>query len=185
MQTFSQFLEGKDNKKGYDYSSIIYLLPDKIAKKVYDWGVANVDEEDIFHNLKDATFGREKEMHCTVIYGIHDKRSVKARELLKGVSPFEIKLGKITAFTVAEDFDVLKVDVTSPALHKLHYLIRENLECTIKYPEFKPHVTIGYMKKGQAEKYMGEQKFQGLSAEVNELVFSSSAGIKTPIRLSG
>jgi hypothetical protein len=188
MQSFLQFFEEKEGKKpekkGYDYSSVLYLLPDKVGKKIYDWGVENVDDDDIWHKPDDPSFGREDEMHCTVIYGIHDKRSAKTRELLEGVEPFEIKLGKVTAFTVAPDFDVLKVDVTGAALHTLHHLIRDNLECTINHPEYKPHVTIAYMKKGKANKHVGVDKFQGMSMLVNRLVFSSSLGIKTPMTIS-
>lgn len=189
MQSFKQYCEGKGDKKpekkGYDFSSVLYLLPEKAAKKVFDWGVENVNDEDIYTDPEDPTFGREDEMHCTVIYGIHDKRSAGARKILMDFKPFEIKLGKISNFTAPEKFDVLKVDVTGTELHKLHHLFRDNLECTINFPEYKPHVTIAYMKKGKTEKYLGSTKFQGTVLPVEKVVFSSSAGIKTLIRLGG
>jgi len=182
-----QFFEAKEGKKPstktYDYSSVIYLLPEKVAKKIHQWGLQNVKDKDLFHNPEDPTFGREDEMHCTVIYGIHDKRSVAARQVLKEVKPFEIKLGKVTAFTTPEKFDVLKVGVTSPDLHDLHDLLRDKLEVTESFPEYKPHVTIAYLQKGKAESLVGSDKFKGITVTVDKVVFSSSAGVKTPISL--
>jgi hypothetical protein len=186
MQSFIQYCEskgGKPGKKSYSFSSVLYLLSKKEAKNIYDWGIKNVDDEDIYTDPEDSTFGREDEMHCTVIYGIHDKRSSGVRKLLEEVKPFEIKLGKISAFTVNEKFDVLKVEVIGSELHNLHHLLRDNLECTINYPEYKPHVTIAYMKKGKTERHVGSTKFQGTVLPVEKLVFSSKIGIKTPLML--
>jgi hypothetical protein len=183
MQTFSQFCESKATL--YSYSSVLFLLPEKEAQKIHDWGLKNVPDKDLYHGGEnDRSYGREDEMHCTVLYGIHDKRSVSARNLLSDVKPFEIKLGKITSFTNPEKFDVLKVEVDSAALHKVHNLLRDNLETTESYPLYKPHITIAYLKKGKAKDLIGSQEFLGTTIGVEKLVFSSRAGIKSPIRLS-
>lgn len=186
VQTFSQFLTERDKtspKKTYDFSSVIYLLPDKISKKIYEWGVKKISDEDLFKDPEDPSFGREDEVHCTIMYGIHDKRSASSREILKKTEPFDIKLGKITAFTAPEKFDVLKIDVHSDDLHDLHNVIRDTLDVTETYPEYKPHVTIAYLKKGKSSQYVGSQQFEGVSVKVDKVVFSSSAGVKTPISL--
>jgi hypothetical protein len=186
MQFFEE--KEKEGKKSspqtYDYSSVLYLLPEKEAKQIYRLGLKVVSDDDLYHDPEDPTFGREDEMHCTVLYGIHDKRSVATRQILKRVKPFEIKLGTITAFTRPEKpFDVLKVDVTGSELHRLHDLLRDNLEVTESYPDYKPHVTIAYLKKGKAEPLIGNDKFKGITLPVDKVVFSSSAGVKTPISL--
>ena len=46
-------------------------------------------------------------------------------ELLK---PVKFKLGKITAFTTNGEYDVIKIDVNSPALHKLNKLLKTDDE---------------------------------------------------------
>jgi hypothetical protein len=185
MQTFTQFFESKNKVKSkkYDFSSILYLLPDKISNLIYKWGIKEVSDDDLYRDPDDPSFGREDEIHCTVIYGIHDKRSLSVRQVLKEVKPFEIKLGKISSFTAPEKFDVLKVDVSGVELHRLHDLIRGKIQVTESFPEYKPHVTIAYLKKGKAEQYVGSEVFKNVSMRVNKVVFSSSAGLKTPIRL--
>ncbi len=187
ISSFTQFMEGKDGgkkKKSYDFSSLLYIFPEKIANKIYKWGLSKVPDEVLFRDPEDPTFGREDEVHCTVIYGIHDKRSVETRKILKSVKPFEIKLGKITAFTAPEKFDVLKIDVVGSELHKLHDHLRDNLEVTESFPEYKPHVTIAYLMKGESSKYVGSDQFKDLAMKVDKLVFSSSAGVKTPILIT-
>lgn len=188
MQTFSQYFEAQEGKplpkKTYSYSSVLYLLPDKIAKKVYNWGLKHLPDEDLFHDPEDSTLGRENEMHCTVLYGIHDKRSTGCRKILKQTSPFEIKLGKISAFTSSDKYDVLKVEVIGQKLHDLHNELKDNLEVTESYPDYKPHITIGYVKKGKAKQYVGSDVFKNVTMLVEEVVFSSTVGVKTTISLT-
>jgi 2'-5' RNA ligase len=188
MQTFTQFFETKEgkkpSKKTYDYSSVLYLLPDAISKKIYKWGLDHVTDEHLYQDPEDPTFGREDEMHCTVLYGIHDKRSTKVRQILKSFAPFDVKLGKISAFTAPEKFDVLKVEVMGKKLHELHDYLKDNLEVTESFPEYKPHVTIAYLKKGKSEDFVGSNKFSGVSLHVDKVVFSSSIGVKIPIKIN-
>lgn len=181
FESFSHFLEHKNKK--YEFSSVLYLLPDKLAKQVYNWSFSCVDDKSLYTVPGEEGYGREDESHCTVMYGIHEKTPKEIRRLLKKVEPFDIKLGKINAFTNPEKFDVLKIEVLGTGLHKLHDLIKNNVEVTESYPEYKPHVTIAYLKKGHADKYVGSDKFKDVKISVNELVFSSSAGLKTAISL--
>lgn len=188
MQTFTEFFQLQEGKKPpkslYSYSSVLYLLPDKVAKKIHDWGLKNVEDRHLYvEPEEERSYGREDEMHCTVLYGIHDKRSGAVRKVLKESAPFEIKLGKISAFTNPEKFDVLKIEVTGQKLHDLHNLLRDNLEVTESYPEYKPHVTIAYLKKGKAKSLVGSDVFSGMTIKVSEVVFSSRAGVKSPISL--
>lgn len=174
---FKQFCE---EKKTYDFSSVLYMLPKDVAKDVYSWGVKNVSDKDIAYDG-----GREDEMHVTVLYGLHDKRATGVRVVIKDVFPFSIKLGKISAFTTNEEFDVLKVEVLGEELHDLNRLLRDKMECTVTYPEYKPHVTIAYLKKGKAKGLVGSGVFRGVTMKVENVVFSSTSGMKIPIVLKG
>lgn len=189
MLTFTDFFESKEGKKIpkniYSYSSVLYLLPDKVAKKIHNWGLKNIKDEDLYLEPEDRSYGRESEIHCTVLYGIHDKKSNSVRKLLKGVSPFDIKLGKVSSFTNPEKFDVIKVEVASQKLHDLHDLLCDNLEVTETYPDYKPHITIAYLKKGKGRSLVGSEVFADVLVKVKEVVFSSRAGVKSPIYLGG
>lgn len=190
MKTFSEYFELQEGKKPpknfYSYSSVLYLLPEKIAKKIYNWGLKNIEDKHLYTNPEeDRSYGRENEIHCTVLYGIHDKKSDAVRKLLKDTTPFDIKLGKLSVFTNPESFDVLKVEVTGKKLHNLHNLLCNNLEVTQSYPDYNPHVTIAYMKKGTAKPFIGNDVFSDTVMKVDEVVFSSRAGVKSPIFLKG
>lgn len=182
MKTFSAFLEQKNQSKQYDFSTVLFLLPKKLAKSVYDWGVDHVLDRDVYH--EDGDYGRESEMHVTVLYGIHDIDSKNTSEVLKDTKSFKVTLGKITAFTISPKYDVLKIEVNSPTLHKIHKKIKNEMDVTSKFPDYRPHVTIAYLKKGKSEKYVGNDVFDGLEFTIDNLMFSSRLGTKTPIRLN-
>lgn len=180
MIKFKQFFE---SKKSYSYSSVLYMLPDSVGKKIYNWGLKNIKEEDLYYDSEESGYGREDDMHCTVVFGIHDKTSKTVRKILKEVAPFTIKLGKINAFTTPDKFDVVKVEVVGSELHKLHHQICDNIEVTDSYPEYRPHATIAYVKKGKSKKYIGSNVFKDISMKVDKVVFSSRSGVKYPILL--
>lgn len=185
MQTFTQYLVLQESKNLYSYSSVLFLLPDDLAEEVHKWGLKHVKDKDLYLDPEeDRSYGREDEMHCTVLYGIHDKKATATKKVLKNEKPFEISLGKVSMFTNPEKFDVLKVEVIGKKLHTLHNLLRDNLEVTESYPEYKPHITIAYLKKGKCKSLVGSDEFLGTKAKVDKVVFSSRSGIKTPISFS-
>ena len=106
----------------YSYSCLMANLPSEIAQKVIDFG-KQIPDEEIYTNPNDDSFGRENDIHTTVFYGLTDENSGELRQFLKDFSPFDIKLGKVSVFDNKEEYDVLKIDVESDYLKKLHYAI--------------------------------------------------------------
>ena len=53
-----------------------------------------------------------------------------------------------------EKFDVLKCAVKSKALKDTNKEIVDKFETHSEYKDYNPHVTIAYMKKGMADKYL-------------------------------
>lgn len=186
MISFLQFVEQRSNlildKSTHEYSCVLYYLPNDISNEIYDWGMKNISNKELYVE-EDENYGREKYIHCTVLYGIHDQTSSSSKKIIKNIKPFKIKLGKITAFTTSDKYDVLKIDVKSVKLHNFNKSLKGNLEVTETYPEYKPHITIAYLKKGFSEKYINEDCFEGKTIIVNKVVFSSSNGTKTEIFL--
>ncbi len=181
-KTFRQFLTEKYETK-YEYSSTQINLPPQMAKIILEWGDAAVPDDIVYHDPSDPTFGREDELHVTVLYGIHtgDPRSVE--KLLLRQKPFGIDLGKLSVFTSNDNFDVLKVDVQSEALHRLYRSFSNGLKATESYPEYIPHITIAYVKKRKADALVGADIFSDKSFRAEEVVFSSKDGDKTKIRI--
>lgn len=105
---------------------------------------------------KDGEYGIEKEPHLTILYGFHDE--VNAEDVFKlvkeniSMKPIEVHLSGISVFK-NPDFDVVKFDAESPELTKLNGIVKQ-LPNTSNFPDYHPHITIGYVKKGEGEKYI-------------------------------
>jgi 2'-5' RNA ligase len=179
----TQSYRKKEAKIGVEYSSSSTQvdLPEDLARNVFAWGKANIPDNALYTD--DEAMGRENEIHITVFYGIKSSDPDEVLKLLRGFKPFECRLGLITVFKDCKTHDVLKIDVESAELIKLHYLLEDNLDNKNKYPTYHPHVTIAYLKKGKADRFLGDDHFRGKTFNVNEISFSSKDHTKTKISL--
>lgn len=158
--------------KDFEFSSIQIPLPPELAQEVESWGRVHIPEDILCK--EEGTQGREDYPHITVKYGINSEDPEEAIELLKPEAPVKYKLGKVSLFKNEDKpFDVVKVEIISPDLHRLNKKISENLKVTDTFPTYKPHVTIAYVQKGKADGLEGNTDFQGLGAEALQLEFSS------------
>lgn len=132
-------------KETYDYGCLMVLLPDNICSYWEIWK-GMIDPNDYEED------GFEDEPHITVQYGFAPE--VMATEVIAKVNPVPcmIKFGKLALFE--NDNDVLKIDIISPDLRKLNKAVMEKFSITTKYPDYKPHATIAYLKKGTGKKYL-------------------------------
>ena len=51
------------------------------------------------------------------------------------------------------------------------------------FKDYVPHSTIAYMKKGTANKYIGNEEFKNITNDFNEITFSSKDGNHYKIKL--
>lgn len=165
----------------YSYASTQVNFPESIAKRVIEWGNDRIPDSNIHEDPDDDSMGREDTVHCTVLYGLVDQDPEPVRELLAGERTVKATLGKITLFE-NDEFDVVKIDVKSPDLHRIHEQLSV-LENENKFPEYKPHVTIAYVKPGSGSLYSGVTEFEGTEVTFDTVVFSPSDGETTDIRL--
>lgn len=180
-KTFKQF--SAEAPTEYDFSSTQFNLPGDLATRILEWGDLHVPDSSLYTDPDDPSFGREDQPHITVLYGIHSGDPKPLEKLLYGEKSFEIVLGKMSLFTTNDKFDVLKINVEAPALHKLHSVLTNSVKTTETYPKYIPHVTIVYAKKGKVNEFVGDATFEGESFVVRELSFSSKNGKKTLIRI--
>lgn len=182
IRTWERFLDEKTNVR-YSFSSTQVNLPSEISKKIIDWGKKNIKDEDVYQ--VGNKFGRENEIHVTVLYGLHDDSPNSIRRLIEKEPPVELSLGDITAFTNNEEFDVIKITVISPDLHRIHKKIKSNAKFTNDYPKYQPHCTIAYVKNNTSSNYVGKDPFNGEKIKLDYITFSSKNGTKTKIKLKG
>lgn len=156
------------------FSSVQIDIPYGIARKMQKLG-KSIPKDEL------ASDGLERESHVTVLYGLLDKDPDQVKEVLKEVAPFQVTLRETDIFSTSPSFDVVIHKVNSPALHRLNEQLRERCPHRLTYPDYHPHATIAYVKKGYGPKYVG-RKMPGATFTAREAVFSSKSGKKTKIR---
>lgn len=168
-------------KKGvsYKYSSTQFNLPSDIAKEVKKLSKAIPDDQ-IYTDPEDPSYGREDDIHVTILYGIHSDSVDEIKEALKDIEPFSAKLSDISFFD-ADNYKVLKVDVVSKGIKKLHKHLRNHLENSFKWPEYNPHMTIAYVTKDY--KIPDKSVLKDKVFMVDSVTISTKSGEKKTIKL--
>jgi 2'-5' RNA ligase len=162
----------------YDFSSVHVEVEHPLADEIINWGKRQVPDEDIYVTQKDPTFGREDEIHITVLYGIHSDNPKKSIDLISNLGSIKGKLGKVNVFTNPIKFDVVMIEVVSNELCKLNEVLHNNITYTNKYGKYHPHITVAYVKKGKGWKYSGSSNWENKEFTCNFGVFSSKDGTK-------
>jgi 2'-5' RNA ligase len=170
----------------YDYSCLMARMPDPIAAKVRS--IAEAIPPEFIYNTLDGERGKAKDVHVTVLYGIHTTNIDEVLPLVAGMAPLRATLGRTSAFYNPECI-ALKVNMQSRDLVNLNNLIRRSLQYTSIYPNYIPHVTIAYLKKDDKNPYYYRDymtdDFEGTEVVLDELVFSTPNGKKETIHLDG
>jgi len=119
------------------YSEIIEEKPKYLAGSKEPFFVEKIDK-----------YGKEKNPHVTVLYGLKNEADYfELRRKLANVKSFEIKLGSFSYFDTNPDYDVCVIQVESPELIKLNKMIRDSFDYENNFPDYKPHMTLAYVKK--------------------------------------
>lgn len=175
----------KKPKRVYEYGCVMVNLDLDGS----EWGdIQNmIDEDDIYLGDKesgtDGGFGRELDPHVTILFGVHgDVPDEDVEALINKCTKPELELQNISTFE-NELFDVLKFDVDSQDLHKLNGLFKK-LPHTTSYPNYHPHATICYLKKGMGDKYKNKLKnINPLTVIPDKLLYSKPDGTKKSYHL--
>lgn len=173
----------KDTNKTYEYCCVMGNVVDHNWLKVLH--SINLDENDLY---KEEGLGIEYEPHVTLLYGIHDNSFYDENQIFGNVlntlkqnntSPNNLKI-QIKGIDVFEndDYDVLFFDITpSNILTSINSNLKSSFDYTNSYTEYKPHMTICYLKKGTGAKYKRDFKKQ-IPIRISEIVFSRTNGNK-------
>jgi len=165
----------------YDYSAVLCTVPESIGNIVKKWGLEHISDDKVFED-NEGKLGREDDTHITVKYGLHDPKETDCVDILKYQRPFEVELGKISLFKNNPRFDVVKVEIFSSNLFMLNAKLSK-LPNTDSYPEYKPHMTIAYVKRGSCDDLEGREDFKDIRFLANDFIFSSRENFKIKITL--
>lgn len=171
----------------HSFSSTQFNLPAELADAVRGLALS-IHDDDL------AEDGREMEPHVTVKYGLHTDDANDVRDAVYGEPPVAIQLGKCSIFERRDkssqrggsEWDVVKIEVISESIRDLNAKISERLTCTDTFPDYKPHITIAYVKPGLGEKYARTlNALEGRTATFDRLVFSNKNREHVSIPLIG
>jgi len=152
-------------------SIVMMLVPTSLAKKIQEWGTENVHDTDLCPTERHD--GRESSMHVTVQNGVLAENAEQIQSIVDGFGPLEASLGPVSLFQNPEkEYDVVKIDVSSDQLHQMNREIADKLEINDPFPEFNPHITVAYVKKGSGHRLVGDSFFQDEPVEFEKFVCS-------------
>src|SRR4051812_41275845 len=107
----------------YKLSSVQINLPRTLANEIIEWGHVHLADADIYEQ---PGYGREDEIHVTVLYGIEGEGVSLVRATCQDFKPFPVTLGAVGLF-VNRYFDVLKIEAISTHLHAMNLSIRQKV----------------------------------------------------------
>lgn len=167
LRAFSKLLRKKK------YQTVMFNLAQADAEKV----------RSIFVNPADwAEKGRDMEPHVTVLWGLEGATEEELNAVTKGSGEVTITLGDYEVFSDDSESVPLVIRFDSPELTKLHDAIAATFPHTETHPEYKPHICVGYMKPGVAEKYLtAGNPLKGHTFTLGDLVLSQKDESKTPL----
>jgi 2'-5' RNA ligase len=164
-------------KVKHNYSWVFLNLPDDIQKQIVSFG-EEIEKEDLYG--KEGDGGLELDPHITVKYGLLTEDAKDAKERIDSEKGGKVYLGKSSIFE-NEKFDVIKIDVESKDLERLHNKLNA-LPHEEKHPDFHAHATIAYVKTGCGKKYIGKFKIDK-SFKFKEVFFGDKKENRKKIKL--
>lgn len=139
----------------FDYSIIEAIYPGEITRDLLGFVQDEIADEDVY--IDKGIKGKEDTPHITILYGIKEQKPniEKITQVIKNhpraATVNWLGLGKFEA----PNHDVLLIKIQSEDLAELfrdfNQLYPDNAN---SYPNYIPHTTLAYLKKGMADKYI-------------------------------
>ena len=169
IKKYTQFL---NESNGFSLGCVMIEVP------VSNWNeiTSSINEEDVYTD--EGKPGIQDNPHVTVLYGLHEEVSLEqVKSVFEGLNErIDIKIEGIGVFE-NENFDVVKFNVVPiGTLQSLHNKLSE-LPNSNEYPEYEPHITLCYTKKGTGKKYIRDD-YRYTVDNVNEVCYSIPGGYK-------
>lgn len=172
IKKFDQFFEDVKGGELYDYGCVM------IYPKIENWNeITSVINTDDVYNPTDPTYGIETSPHVTLLYGLHS--NVTKEDVEEVLNKFkgkdiDISINGIGKFDGDDKFSVVKLNVESPILQEINKELSK-LPHTTDYPDYKPHMTVAYVKPGTADKYLSGD-YRNKFTNIDKIVYSMTNG---------
>ena len=140
-----------------------------------------IADKDLY-NDDSGRYGAETEPHVTLLYGLHSNVTPQIiQQILDRIHFGDIRLTNPSLFENA-DYDVLKFDAAGEGLQIANQTFSK-LPNSNEYPNYHPHMTVAYLKKGMGRFYVN--KFMNLQYNVTPVfaIYSVPSGKKYKIKI--
>jgi len=175
IKKWQQFL--KENKK-HEFGCVMIEVPIKNWSSVTNM----IEKSDVYKDIDKSIQGIETNPHVTILYGLKEGTSLNTIEnSLKEYGPVEIIIEGIDIFE-NDEYDVVKFNVKKTnqlqdMFDSLSEIPNEN-----NFLDYKPHITISYVKPGQGKKYVKCVKRN--LGKLDTIIFSEPNGEKNKFKLT-
>ncbi len=175
IKKWRQFL--KESVK-YKLGCVMIEIPIKNWNKVTDM----IDRDDVYVDINDSIKGIETDPHITILYGLKDGTSLE--EVIKNLHnypPLEINIDGVDIFE-SDRYDVVKFTIEKTKQLEDMFQSLSKIPNENSFPDYSPHITISYVKKGMGKKYV--KKMKKNLGKLDTLIFSEPSGKKHEFKLS-
>lgn len=181
VPSFQEYLAESKKKDKHSYACLMVFFDVPFIKELQSL----IDEDDVYTEEGDRSFGIEEEHHVTLLYGLHEEVDPKevmtiAKEIANDGD--EVTLKDASLFE-NEKYDVLKLDAHGEWLHLANKVVRELFPHTSNFPDYHPHCTLAYLKNGKGKKYVEKLKDFDFDIIPTKLVYSMPDGTKRQEKL--
>lgn len=154
----------------YLQKDLINEIQSKISKEDY-----KVDQDRGY-----CISGKEENPHITLLYGLNNEYTMEDFQDILPESFPQIGIGNIDAFRQDEqDVLILKPLDNTQLLKSINKQLTDNYDYENNYPDYTPHITIAYLEKGCADKYIKQFKTYTTMATPTEFVYDGQDGEQT------
>ena len=167
----------------YDSYYLIAYPTDSLVDTIISWGYDNIDCDDIFNDPADPSFGREKNIHLTILANLEEISNDKLRTAIGEERAIECEMGAIGVFSNNSKYDVVYIEVTGEPVRELNGSLSQSIRSSNRFPVYIPHITIAYVKKGCGDRFLSDRYFCGQKFKVDQVVLSLGLKEQTTYRL--
>ena len=169
IKKYTQFL---NESNGFKFGCVMIEVPISNWEEI----TSTIVEEDLYTD--EGKPGIQDNPHVTVLYGLHEEVSLdQIKSVFEDIDEdIDIKIEGIGVFE-NENFDVVKFNIIpNVTLQNLNKKISD-FPNSNEYPEYEPHITIAYLKKGCGKKYE-DLTYRHSVENIDEICYSMSDGSK-------
>ena len=158
-------------EKTYEFGCVMVDVPVKNWNEITQF----IDSDDVYTVSGNDTYGIQDRPHLTLLYGTHKEvESKQVESLLKGTKPFSIDIDGVDIFE-NEDYDVVKFNIKKSDILQSMFDKLSSLPNSNKFKDYKPHITIAYVKKGTGKKYI-KPDYKWKVDNIDEITYSMVDG---------